>query len=229
MNQPKKKNSSKVNLTISFVCHSLLVGGLFYLAAREGILGKKMQTLAVTMVPKEKKPEPPKEKAPEPKLDTPKVAEAARPVSAPAAKVETAVAPPPSSEAPTAVAPAAVITSDMEGFTEGAHDVADGDPSTVYKNMVERVLKTHWNRPEDIADETFVAEAELTVDNNGKVGPYRWIRGSGNRVWDDSVKTVLGATKSVNRAPPKGFPGKFTVRFDVETSKTEELNQISAR
>ena len=56
----KKKNSSKVNLTISFVFHAVLVGALLYFAAREGLLGKKIQKISVTMQ-KEKQPEKPKE------------------------------------------------------------------------------------------------------------------------------------------------------------------------
>jgi len=225
MSQRKKKNSSKVNLTISAVFHSLLIGVMFYLAAREGILGKKMQTLAVTMVPKEKK-ELPKEKTIEPKIETPKPTEVAKTTTAPAPRVEAPSAPPPS-DTQVAVAPAAAITADMV-FDEGAKAVDDGDPNSVYKNMVQRTLRTHWNRPEDLADETFVAEAELSINKNGRLGPYRWISGSGNRIWDDSVKSVLAATKTIDRPPPKGFPAKFTVRFDVETSKAEDVIQISS-
>jgi TonB C terminal len=227
MSKAKKLNSSKFNLVVSVIFHTLLVLVLFYFAAKEGILGKKMQTLAVTMVPKDKKPEPPKEKAPEPKVETAKAAEAPRPANAPAPKLETTTAPPPSDMSP-AAAPAMVIGSDMD-FSDGAHEVAAADPNTVYKKMVERILQSRWNRPEGLADETFVAEAELHVDNAGQFGPYQWIRGSGNKTWDDSVKAVLSATKTVNHAPPKGFPGKFTVRFDIETSRTEEVIQISSR
>src|SRR6478752_997373 len=71
----KKKNSSKVNLTISTIVHVALVGALVFFAAKEGLLGKKLKQLTVTMVPKEKKPEPPKEKPPEPKTEPPKPAE----------------------------------------------------------------------------------------------------------------------------------------------------------
>ena len=60
----KKKNSSKVNLTISTIVHAALVGALVFFAAKEGLLGKKLKQLTVTMVAKEKKPEPPKEKPP---------------------------------------------------------------------------------------------------------------------------------------------------------------------
>ena len=65
--QPRKKrNSSKVNLTISFIFHGIIILVVFVFAAREGMLGKKLKQLSVTMVPKEKKPGPPKEKPPYP-------------------------------------------------------------------------------------------------------------------------------------------------------------------
>ena len=69
MIERKKRNSSKVNLIVSVVFHTLAIGAVFFFAAREGMLGKKLKQLTVTMVPKEKKPEPPKEKPPEPKPD----------------------------------------------------------------------------------------------------------------------------------------------------------------
>jgi len=62
MIQRRKRNSSKINLTISFVVHGILIFVIFFFAAREGMLGKKLKEITVTMVPKEKKPEPPKEK-----------------------------------------------------------------------------------------------------------------------------------------------------------------------
>jgi len=58
--QPRKvKNSSKVNLLISFIFHAVLVLALLYFAAREGLLGKKLEKISVQMV-KEKPPEKPK-------------------------------------------------------------------------------------------------------------------------------------------------------------------------
>ena len=57
--QRKKRNSSKIALAISITAHVVLFLGVFYFAAREGILGKKLKQLAVIMV-KEKPPEPPK-------------------------------------------------------------------------------------------------------------------------------------------------------------------------
>ncbi len=53
--QPRKpKNSSKVNLTISAVVHGILIAVLIYFAAREGYLGKKIQTITVTKVQEKK-------------------------------------------------------------------------------------------------------------------------------------------------------------------------------
>ena len=70
--KPKPKpNSSKVNLTISAVVHGVIIVALIYFAAREGYLGKKIQTITVTKVV-EKKPEPEKPKEP-PKVEPPKV------------------------------------------------------------------------------------------------------------------------------------------------------------
>ena len=74
--QRKKSNSSKINLTISFIFHGLLILVVFFFAAREGLVGKKLKQLAVTMVPKEKKPEPAKEKPADPKPETAKTDQA---------------------------------------------------------------------------------------------------------------------------------------------------------
>ena len=48
--QRKKRNSSKVNLIISVIFHSTLVLAVFFFAAREGMLGKKLKQITVTMV-----------------------------------------------------------------------------------------------------------------------------------------------------------------------------------
>ena len=228
MSHRKPKNSTKVNFTISAVFHTVLICAITFLAAREGMLGNKLKTLAVTMVPKEKpKPEPVKEKAPEPKAEAPKVVQQKQPEAAPTHKVETAVAPPPANPGGPVAAPEAAIVADID-FTDGAKEVIS-DPNVVYKQAVERSLRSRWNRPEDMEDEKFTAEAELSVDVTGKVQSYRWLTGSGNGRWDDSVKSALAATKAIGQRPPKGFPEKFTVRFDVETSQSEEGMQLSSR
>src|SRR5689334_15713105 len=120
MSEKRKRNSSKVNLTISIIFHTLLVLGMFYLAARQGILGKKLKEITVTMAPKEKKPEPPKEKTAPPKVEPPKPAETPKVASVPPPRVET---PPPAAEAPPPVAaPAATVLPDIN-FSDGAHEV----------------------------------------------------------------------------------------------------------
>ena len=224
----KKTNSSKVNLTISFIFHGILIMVVFFFAAREGMLGKKLKQLSVTMT-KEKKPEPPKEKPPEPKVELPKT-EQANKMNVPQPKVDTASAPPPAAGlVPPAAAPAAVSLPAFS-FDDGAKSVETiSDPNAIYKALVEHSLRSRWNRPEDIADDTYVAEIELNVDSKGRVADSRWLKGSGDKRWDDSVKTVIAQTKVISRPPPKGFPEKFVVRFDVETSRTEPLIQVGSK
>jgi outer membrane biosynthesis protein TonB len=227
MSKRRKRNSSKVNLTISIVFHALLVVGVFLLAAREGMLGKRLKELTVVAV-KEKKPEPSKEKAPAPKAETAKQAEAPKSVAvAPPPRVETTAAPPPA-EAP-AVAPPMVDLPNMD-FSEGAKEVVTvSDPKLLYKGVVESALRAHWNRPEDVADDTYVAEVELSIDPRGTVTGSHWLKGSGDSRWDSSVKAAVVATKVISRPPPKGFPASFLARFDVELMRTEEVFKVSSR
>lgn len=227
MKNNKKRNSSRVNLTISAVFHGLLIATVFYFAAREGYLGKKMSTIVATLEKSVKK-EPPKPEKPEVKPETPKVAEAPKPAVATQPKVETVAAPPPA-EAVAAVAPAAAELPSID-FQEGAHAVDSvSDPKSAYKGMIQHALLSRWNRPQDLADDTFVAEVELTVNAAGQLGAPRWLRTSGNARWDDSVKAALAAIKSVSHAPPKGFPDKFQVRFDVEADRGEDVISLTSQ
>ena len=222
----KKRNSSKVNLTISTIVHALLVGGLVFFAAKEGLLGKKLKQLTVTMVPKEKKPEPPKEKPPEPKTEPPKPAES--PKTAPQApKVEQAATPPPpAGDTPVAAPPPAIVSA--FDFNDGAKaNQTISDPNGIYKSIVEHSLKSHWNRDESVDDSQFSADVEVEVDSKGRITDTRWVSLSGNAKWDAAVKSAVAQTKALSKAPPKGFPSKFIVRFDVESVKSETL-QISS-
>ena len=231
MNEPlrpprKKRNSSRVNLTFSVVFHGAIALVVFYFAAREGVLGKKLKELTVTMVQKEKqlpKEKPPEQKVEPPKTETPKV-------NVPQPKLDMASAPPPANDSAPAVAPA-VATLPSFNFSDGAHAVESiSDANGIYKALVERSFRTRWERPEDIDDSTFVAEAQVNIDKEGEVTGYQWMKGSGNSRWDNSVKTVLDETKSISRPPPKGFPAKVLVRFDVESVRSEDVgNQFSSR
>src|SRR6266478_5845379 len=171
----KKKNSSKVNLTISTIVHSALIGALVFFAAKEGLLGKKLKQLTVTMVPKEKKPEPPKEKPVEPKVETPKTAEAPK-APAPTPKMEASVAPPPSVAVVPAAVPSATSLPAFE-FNDGAKEVHTiSDPNALYKALVEHTLRSRWSRPDGIADDDFTVEVELSVDTKGRVTETHWLK-----------------------------------------------------
>jgi TonB family protein len=214
----KQRNSSKVNLIISAVFHGLLILAIVFFAAREGLIGKRLKQLAVTMVPKEKKPEPPKEKPPEPKFEPPKVPDSPKMSLPPPVEPPAATAPPPASvvAAPAEAAPAAVSLPSFE-FHDGAKEVSSiSDPNSLYQALVEHAFRSHWNRPEDLADDKYVADAEVAVDASGEVTRYRLLSGSGDKRWDESVKAALEETKQISHPPPKGFPGKFNIRFDVE-------------
>jgi outer membrane biosynthesis protein TonB len=204
----KKKNSSRVNLVISFVFHALLVGVLVYFAAREGLLGKKIQKISVEMVkekPPEKPREPEKPKLEQPKVETPKVetpkVEEAKPAAPP---VTAPVVAPPATEVP--------------GFEfEGGKAVnSESDPVQLYKGYLEYVLRSKWNRPDNLEDDQWVAEVQVNVDKGGNLGGVTWQKGSGNRQWDQSVRDVFKLVQNIDRRPPTNFPPQVTIRFDVQ-------------
>jgi outer membrane biosynthesis protein TonB len=216
----KKKNSSKVNLTISVIFHAVVVVLAFVLAAKTGLIPKKYIPIALIKPPEEKQPEKPK--PPEPEVKPPKPEEAPK-VSVPEPKVASA---PPPSAAPTAPAAAPAQSIRAAFDFSGGKAVSDmsSDPRSMYKALVEHTLRLHWNRPEDMADDKFVAEVELTIDAKGNIQNTRWISGSGNARWDNSVKEALAEVKSVNKVRPANFPEKFVTRFDVQSIQDMQLS-----
>jgi outer membrane biosynthesis protein TonB len=217
--QRKRRNSSKVNLLISLVFHSVILLGLFYFAAREGLLGKQLKKIAVEMVKQEpekpKEPEPEPEKIPEPELqpEQPVLAETPR-VEAPPTTV---AAPPPANTvtAPPAVAPPSASVPSFV-FEGGRAVQSSSDPVQLYKGSVEYALRSKWDRPVDIADRHYVAEVEVSVDRDGRIGDPTWKRGSGDPRWDASVRAALAATPRMTRRPPTNFPSRILIRFDVQ-------------
>ncbi len=212
----KQRNSPKVNLIISAVFHGLILGGLLYFAAREGLLGKQIKKIAVEMV-KEKPPEKPKElekpkvaKIEVPKVETPKIAEVPK-IEPPK---ETA-APPPASAAPPAVAPPAAELPAF-AFEGGKTVVSSSDPVQLYKGLLESTLRYNWDRPKDLDDHTYVAEVEVAVDSSGTISDPVWVKTSGHKQWDDSVRQAVASTPKVSRPPPKNFPGRVKILFDVQ-------------
>ena len=215
--QPRKqRNSSKVNLMISFTFHAVLVLTLLYFAARQGLLGKQLKKISIEMV-KEKPPEKPKEPE-KPKVEPPKVVEPPKPVETPK-PVEETKAPP--SVAPPSVAPPAVELPSFE-FEGGKAVVSSSDPVEIYKNAVEYAFRSKWNRPENLADDNYAVEVEVSVDRSGKVSDPVWQKNSGNSKWDDSVRSAIAAVTSIDRAPPTNFPPRIIIRFDVQ-AETEPV------
>lgn len=216
----KQKRASRLSVVISVVFHAVIIGGLVFIAAREGMLGKELKKIAVTMVPKEKPPEEkpkPKEPEPKPPVEEPKL-EPLKPVDAVPQISKPADTPPPAAGAVAAPAAAPAATALPAFDFEGGKAVETAsDPNVIYKGYVEYTLRSRWNRPEGIEDASFVAEVELTVDAAGRIQGTTWKRGSGNATWDASVKKVLAATDNIGRPPPKGFPSQVLVRFDVQT------------
>jgi TonB family protein len=215
--QPRpKRNSSKVNLLISFIFHAVLVLVLLYFAARQGLLGKQLKKISVEMV-REKPPEKPKEppKVEPPKIEPPKV-EAPKIVEAPKAQAPPTMAP------PTVAPPAAELPSfDFEG---GKAVETSSDPVQLYKGYLEYALRQKWNRPDNMAGDSYVAEVEITVNKNGDINSPQLIKSSGDAKWDATVKQVFNVVQSIDRPPPTNFPPRVTIRFDVQ-EQTEPVLQ----
>ena len=211
----KKKNSSKVNLTISAVVHGALVIVMLYVAAHEGWLGKKIQKISVNMV-KEKPPEKPKEpekkveppKVETPKIEQPKMAEEAKPAA-------------PAAAAPPVAAPPAAELGSFE-FAGGREVISVSDPVQMYKGYMESELREKWDRPANMDDAKYVAEVQVTVDKAGNLSNVVWQKGSGNNKWDQSVKDIFNVVHAIDHRPPTNFPPQVVVRFDVQ-AETESL------
>ena len=205
-----------MNLFISFAFHSTIVLLLFYFAAREGFLGKQLKKIAVEMVKEEKPPEKPKE--PEKPRDEPPKQEPAKIAEAPKADVPKETVPATAASvvaAPPAIAPPSEEVPSFE-FGGGKAVQTSSDPVFLYKGFVEYALRSKWNRPENIADDNYVAEVEVAVGHGGKLSDPQWKKSSGDQRWDDSVRAAIAATKSLNRPPPTNVPARVVIRFDVQ-------------
>src|SRR5580765_2465113 len=146
----KKKSTTKTSVIIAIVVHVLMaVAGAFW-AAHEGMLGAKLQNLAVFMVPKEKKADEPKKAEPKEvakKEEEPKeVQQAVRSTPAPP-KFEA----PPGAGGPAAPPPAAIIPA-----ISFANALDSGDSVAVYKQRVETALRSRWDRPSGVQDLDYV-------------------------------------------------------------------------
>ena len=211
---PKRKDpTARSSMMIAVVMHTIAFLIFFIWAAKTGRLDPILKIMNVVQVAKEK----PKEKKAEPKEESikpdelPKIA-SAPPAAAAAPQANQANAP----AAPPAVAPPAAAAPDMI-FFDGAKEVVTSTNAPIdhYKSLVEFAIRSNWQRPEGLADEQFVAQAEVAIDPAGKLKTYTLTKRSGNAVWDKTVLQALAATQTLSRPPPKGFPAKIQVRFDV--------------
>jgi hypothetical protein len=67
-----------------------------------------------------------------------------------------------------------------------------------------------------LADDDFVAEVEVSIDSSGHISDPAWKRESGNARWDNSVRQAVARSSRMSRPPPKDFPSRILVRFDVQ-------------
>ena len=133
----KKRNSSKVNLLISFALHALVVAVALYFAARQGLLGKQLKKISIEMV-KEKPPEKPKEPE-KPKVEEPPKAEPSRVETAKVVEAPKVTAPP--VVAPPSVAPPSAEMPSFE-FEGGKAVETSSDPVHLYQSYMEYALRS---------------------------------------------------------------------------------------
>jgi colicin import membrane protein len=212
----KRRNSSKVNLLISFTFHALIVVVGIYLAARGGLLGKQIQKISVEMVKEKQPPKPKPVEKPkvEPPRETPKI------VAAP--KVQPPKEAPPEMAPPTVAPPAAELPSFV--FEGGKTVESSSDPVQLYKGLLEYAFRSRWDRPQNLHDDDYVAEVNVTVTRDGQISNVEWLKGSGNPVWDNSVHRAIAAMTKMDNAPPTNFPPSVVIRFDVQ-QETEPVLQ----
>jgi outer membrane biosynthesis protein TonB len=216
--QPRQKRNSKVYLLISFAFHAILILALAYFAARQGLLGKQIQKISVEMV---KEKQPPKPKPPEkPKVEPPKVEQ---PKVTAALKVEPPKETTLAASTPPIVAPPAAEVPSFD-FDGGKTVESSSDPVQIYKSQVEYALRSKWNRPDNMQDDDYVAEVAISVSPDGQLSDPVWEKGSGNPVWDESVRRALAVVTQMDRPPPANFPPRVTIRFDVQED-TEPVSQ----
>jgi TonB C terminal len=205
--QRRKKNSSKVNLMISFTFHAGLVLVLLYFAARSGLIGNQMKKIAIEMVKVKKPPAKPKPPPP-PKVEPPKA-----PKIMQTPKIAEVKAPPPAA-APVVAPPAQVLPS----FDFGGGKVVDtsSDPVELYKGALQYAFQSKWDRPDNVSDDKFVDEIQVSVARDGQISNPQWEKSSGNSGWDESVRKAIEAVTSLDRPPPTNFPPTVVIRFDVQ-------------
>lgn len=214
--QPRRKrNSSKVNLLISFIFHAVLALVLVFLAARSGILGNQLKQISIRMIKEQKPPPKPKPPPPPPKIEPPKappkVVQAPKVVEAPRVVPPAAV-----------VAPPATVLPSLD-FDGGRAVATSSDPVELYKGALQYAFQSKWSRPDNMDDQKFVDEIQVSVSRDGQISDPQWEKSSGNSVWDESVRKAIEAVTTMDRPPPTNFPSTIVIRFDVQDESESVL------
>ena len=197
--QPRKKrNSSKVNLLISFVFHATLVLVLFYFAARQGFFGKQLQKISVEMV-KEKPPEKPKPLEdflkPLPKLAPP------APITAPIPEVVIrTAAPPPVVAQPPIATPAPVIAP----VTAPQAASGEGRDGFLARLLAQLNRVKQYPRAARQAHIEGVVMLHFVMDAQGKLLSFDIAKSSGRPVLDNEALALI--QRSQLPPLPPGFP-----------------------
>lgn len=198
----------KRTFAVAGLLHALIIFPLIFFVSHEGMLGKKMQTLSVALVPKTKIEEP-KPKAESPKMEVPKTAV---PIELPKPVAQSVATPPPS--VASTVAPTAVDIPSF-AFNDGAKDViSTSDPIELYKMYMQTYIKSQWSTPEGFDK---VTDVYISLDAEGNILSTTFDQG--NDKWDLSIASMFKRVKTFPKAPPKNFPLRFKIRFDM----TEQL------
>ena len=121
------------------------------------------------------------------------------------------------------MAPAA---AELPAFQFGGGKTVEtsSDPVKLYQGALEYALRSKWNRPDNLTDDDYVAEVDITVNRAGDISNPVWRKSSGDPKWDDSVRQAIAAVKEMDRPPPTNFPSQVLVRFDVQ-EETEPVLQ----
>ena len=107
--------------------------------------------------------------------------------------------------APPTVAPPAAELPSFE-FEGGKAVETSSDPVQIYKGYLEYALRSKWNRPDNLADDNYVAEVEVAVNRAGDISDPVWRKGSGDPKWDESVRKVFAAVNRLGPSAADEFP-----------------------
>ena len=113
------------------------------------------------------------------------------------------------------VAPPAVDVPSFD-FEGGKAVNSESRSVQLYKGYMEYMLRSKWNRPENMDDDNYVAEVRVNVDKQGNLSPIPMAEELRQRQWDPSVKDVFKVVTQIDRQPPTNFPPNVTIRFDVQ-------------